>query len=72
MSATRKNQAALIVDVLEKWLGAAEQGRRVVIEYGPSGWSATLDERRVCRGGDLVDVLAQLATVAGSLLEGEG
>jgi len=53
-----------ILRPLIAWASAVP-GRRIALEHGQDGkWTATLESRATCRGGDGWDALAQIGQVA--------
>ncbi|HEX4336940.1 MAG TPA: hypothetical protein VH062_13565 [Polyangiaceae bacterium] len=56
-------QAFRILEALGAWCSAAP-GRRFQVEHSPDGWKVTLDSRQASTGVDMIDALAQVATVA--------
>lgn len=56
-------QAFRILEALGTWC-SAKPGRRFQVEYAPDGWKVTLDSREASTGIDMMDALAQVATVA--------
>lgn len=56
-------QAFRILEALGAWC-SAKPGRRFQVEYAPDGWKVTLDSRQASTGQDMLDALAQIATVA--------
>ncbi len=56
-------QAFKILEALAAWC-SRKPGRRFLVEHAPDGWKVTLDSREASTGVDMMDALAQVATVA--------
>ena len=56
-------QAFKILEALAAWC-SKKPGRRFLVEHAPDGWKVTLDSSQASTGVDMMDALAQVATVA--------
>lgn len=63
MTQIKVEQAASILEILQRWCDA-QPGRRIIIGKTEHGWKAALENHLPSRGESLIDCLSQVATVA--------